>query len=268
MRKSFEYQGATVYYTVEGEGDPVVLLHGFGEDGTIWDEQLAWLKPHFRLYIPDLPGTGDSGLLEPEDQSTPVSIVDYAECIHALFDHENIEKAALLGHSMGGYITLAFAEKYPERLTRFGLVHSTAFADSDEKKKSREKSIGTIETYGAAAFLRGTTPNLFAAKFKSEHPEKVEALIAAGSRFSEKALTQYTRAMMLRPDRTHVLSSNYLPVLFVIGTDDVAAPLADLLKQVSLPQISYIHVLPETGHIGMWEATAQVNRYLLSFLNS
>ena len=73
---------------------------------------------------------------------------------------------------------------------------------------------------------------------------------------------------MMRPDRTHVLLDNHLPVLFVIGTDDVAAPLADVIKQVSLPRISYIHVLRDTGHMGMWEAPEAMNRYILSFLNN
>jgi pimeloyl-ACP methyl ester carboxylesterase len=71
--------------------------------------------------------------------------------------------------------------------------------------------------------------------------------------------------MMLRPDRTHVLLSNRLPVIFVIGTEDIAAPLDDVIKQVSLPNISYIHVLQDTGHMGMWEAPEKLNQQILSF---
>lgn len=264
MRKSFSYNNANIFYDVEGSGDPVLLVHGFGEDGSIWKNQVAFLQPHFKIIVPDLPGTRDSELLRPDDE---VMITDYADCLLALLQTEKINTCVMLGHSMGGYITLAFAEKYPEKLNRFGLVHSTAFADNEEKKKNRAKSIAMIEEYGSLAFLKNTIPNLFASKFKSAHPGKVQELIDAGASFSKQALQQYTRAMMVRPDRTHVLLSNYLPVLFVIGTDDVAAPLADVIKQVSLPQISYIHVLQETGHMGMWETPDLLNRHLLSFLN-
>lgn len=289
MRKTFQYHSATISYTVQGKGTPVVLLHGFGEDSSIWDQQVLFLKEHCLLIVPDLPGTGESDLLKQEDvsrESSGVSestvipntrdsrltthdntgIEDYADCIHSLLQHEHIFSCILLGHSMGGYITLAFAEKYPSLLTRFGLIHSTAFADSEEKKKNRKKGIALIEEYGPFPFLKNTIPNLFGAKFKQLYPEKVNSLIEAAAAFSKESLQQYYHAMMLRPDRTHVLLSNPLPVLFVMGTEDVAAPMEDVLKQVSLPNISYIHVLSHIGHMGMWEATEQMNGYMLAFI--
>jgi pimeloyl-ACP methyl ester carboxylesterase len=126
-----------------------------------------------------------------------------------------------------------------------------------------------MEEYGGYAFLKNTIPNLFGTKFKIKHPEKVQSLIEASKAFSKEALQQYTRAMMLRPDRTHVLSlSNWLPVLFVIGTEDIAAPMEDVLKQTSLPNISYIYVLENTGHMSMWEAPKQLNQQVLAFINS
>lgn len=243
-----------------------MLVHGFGEDGTVWKHQVSSLRDHFKIIIPDLPGSGRSTMLEAKDADTPVLIDDYADCLLALLDHAQVPQCTMLGHSMGGYITLAFAEKYAMRLRRYGLVHSTAYADSEEKKKNRLRSIEMIENYGVPAFLKNTTPNLFGASFKAAHPEEVDALIEAGNRFSKQALQQYTRAMMLRPDRSGVLKSNSLPVLFVMGTDDVAAPLADVIRQASLPDISYIHVLQHTGHMGMWEATDLLNHHLLSFL--
>ena len=135
------------------------------------------------------------------------------------------------------------------------------------KKQNRGKGIALIEEYGAYAFLKTTTPNLFSKKFKETYPGKVTQLIEAGKQFTKEALQQYYRAMMLRPDRTRALISNRLPVLFVIGTEDVAAPLEDVIKQVSLPCISYIYVLPDTGHMGMWEAPEKLNQQLLFFIN-
>lgn len=281
MDKFFLYNNVNISYRLEGEGKPVVLLHGFGEDSHIWDRQIDFLKQHCLLIVPDLPGSGKSEFLEkskgksqkltlergdePADDS--VSIEDYADCIYALLQHENILHCTMLGHSMGGYITLAFADKYPLWLTGFGLVHSTAFADNEEKKKNRERSIELIESYGGYAFLKTTIPNLFGAQFKEEYPEQVAALIKASKSFTKKALQQYTLAMMRRPDRTNVLKSNPLPILFVIGTEDIAAPMADLMQQTPLPLISYIHVLQHTGHMGMWEATGQMNDILLDFIN-
>ena len=284
MQKSFQYHSATISYTLQGKGTPVVLLHGFGEDSHIWDPQVLFLQEHCLLIVPDLPGTGGSDLLSLElgvrsleSMKTPesrlptpdyISIDDYANCIHSLLQHEHISSCILLGHSMGGYITLAFAEKYPSLLSGFGLIHSTAFADTEEKKKNREKGIVLIEEYGPFPFLKNTIPNLFGAKFKALYPEKVNSFIEAAATFSKESLQQYYRAMMLRPDRTYVLLSNPLPVLFVMGTEDVAAPMEDVLKQVSLPNISYIHVLSHTGHMGMWEATEQMNEYILAFIKS
>lgn len=281
MQKSFTYQNANISYAIEGKGKPVVLLHGFGEDSSIWDLQVAFLQEHCLLIVPDLPGSGKSDLLKSKIKSQklkvepdpgpsiqdPVSIDDYADCIQALLLHENISSCIMLGHSMGGYITLAFAEKYPLFLNGFGLVHSTAYADSEEKKQNREKGIELIEKYGAYSFLKTTTPNLFSKRFKETHPEKVNELIESGKQFSKEALQQYYRAMMLRPDRIKALLSNRLPVLFVIGTEDVAAPLEDVIKQVSLPDISYIYVLQDTGHMGMWEAPEKLNQQLLFFIN-
>ena len=265
MEKTFTYNDTTtIVYNVYGEGKAVVLLHGFGEDSTIFDNQVAFLKDHCRLIVPDLPGSGKSDLLPDKEPYT--SIEDYADCIYALLKEEEVTHCLLLGHSMGGYITLAFARLYPSLLDGFALIHSTAFADSDEKKQTRERGIETIEQYGAYPFLKNTTPNLFAKKFKEAHGDKVEVLIEKGRAFSKEALQQYYRAMMRRPDSTDVLRGNPLPVLFVIGTEDAAAPMKDVLQQVYLPQTSYIHILNDVGHMSMWEDTAALNQHLLEFI--
>ncbi len=287
MQKNFIYHTSVISYRIEGKGEPVVLLHGFGEDGHIWDQQILFLKEHCLLIIPDLPGSGKSSILSqkpvvnsleftgennttPNSKSqtpTPVSLDDYADCIHAILYEENIACCIMLGHSMGGYISLAFAEKYPSMLSGFGLIHSTAYADSEEKKKNRERSIVTIAQYGAHAFLKNTIPNLFGAIFKKYQYAKVDNLINAAAGFTKQALQQYYLAMTLRPDRTEVLRSNPLPVLFVIGTEDVAVPLEEIMQQTSLPDKSYIHVLQDVGHMGMWEAPEEVNRFILAFIH-
>lgn len=262
MQKEIAYKNKIVAYRVEGEGEVVLLLHGFGEDSHIWDGQINFLKSSCRVITLDLPGSGAS---EYNDQLS--SLNDFADCINALLMHENISQSIMLGHSMGGYILLSFAEKYPQLLKAFGLVHSTAFADSEEKKLVRTKGIEAIEQYGAYAFLKNTIPNLFGGSYKKEQSAKVDELIEQGKQFPKKALQQYYTAMMNRPDKTSVLQNSEVPVLFVIGTADVAAPLTDVLKQAHLPEIAYIHILENTGHIGMWEARDLVNKYLLEFIS-
>ncbi len=274
MQKTFIYKEARISYRTEGKGKPVVLLHGFGEDSHIFDQQIEFLKESCLLIIPDLPGTGKSALLI-SDHPMPVtgilkpvtvSIEDYADCIKALLEEEKISKCILLGHSMGGYITLAFAEKYPGSLSRFGLIHSSAFADNEEKKRNRQRGIDLMEQYGAYAFLKNTIPNLFSLQFKEAFPDKLESLIEASKQFSTEACRQYYTAMMNRPDRIDVLKGNPLPVLFVIGTEDVAAPLNDLNLQIHLPLCSYIHIIENVGHMSMWEAPELLNSYLLEFI--
>jgi pimeloyl-ACP methyl ester carboxylesterase len=261
MQKRVEYQDELVYYRLEGKGKSVVLLHGFAEDGNIFNQQIDFLKDYCSLIVIDLPGSGQSKF-----NPRLSTIEDYAECVHALLKDEQIQHCTMLGHSMGGYITLAFAEKYGAMLTSFGLMHSTAYPDSAEKKRIRLKAINTIEIYGADTFIKTTVPNLFAKKFKEEHPDQINTLIA-NAHFAKEALQQYYSAMMNRPDKTNVLRGSKVPVLFIIGEEDTAIPLNDILRQTSLPQQSYIHVLENVGHMGMWEATEKVNEYLLEFIN-
>jgi pimeloyl-ACP methyl ester carboxylesterase len=262
MYKNFNYENSRISYEVLGQGEPVVLLHGFGESGSIWNKQDEVLQNYCKLIIPDIPGSGNSAMLEGEN----VSIEDYADCINALLDEEKNETCIMLGHSMGGYITLAYAEKYPNRLKAFGLIHSTAFADNEEKKLNRKKGIDLIQQYGGFSFLKNTTPNLFADSFKKEYPDEVASLIEEGKTFRDEALIQYYAAMMNRPDTTEVLKQSKVPVLFIVGTEDLAAPLNDLLQQVHLPEQSHFHLIEGVGHVSMLEAPEQLNKYLLDFI--
>lgn len=272
MEKQFSFGGAKIFYRVTGNGQPVLLLHGFGEDSTIWEQQINFLQDHCLLLIPDLPGSGKSDLLkeanrgDSKQSNQPIELTDYADCIRQLLLAEDISSCFLLGHSMGGYVTMAFAEKYPELLEGIGLIHSTAYADSAEKKKVRANGIDLMETYGGASFLMKTTPNLFAIGFKKKHPEIIDRLISDTAYFTTEALQQYYRAMMNRPDRRVVLKGNHLPVLFVIGTEDVAVPMDEMLEQTHLPFNSYIHVMKEVGHMSMLEQPDILNKLILAFI--
>lgn len=264
MYQSISYRNAKLSYRKLGKGNALVLLHGFGEDGHVWDQQINVLSQSMMVIVPELPGTGKSARWD----EPGIEISDYASAILAVLDAEGIDSCCLLGHSMGGYISLAFAELFPERLEGFGLIHSTAYADSDEKKANRLKAVELMEQYGAGAFLRNTIPTLFSAAFKKEAPNQVLAQIEQAAHFDTKACQQYTLAMRNRPNRTYVLESNPLPILFVIGTEDQAAPLVDLLGQIKLPQYASIHILENVGHMGMLEAADTMTKHILDFIEN
>lgn len=135
MSKTINYKNGILFYRKSGKGKPIVLLHGFAEDGEIWNQQSLFLQNDYQLLVPDLPGSGKSSLTD------NVNMEEMAEALKAILEEENILETIVIGHSMGGYVTLAFAEKYSESLKAFGLFHSSAYADSEEKKRCVKKTL-------------------------------------------------------------------------------------------------------------------------------
>ena len=251
-------------YFITGKGDrSIILIHGFGEDSRIWKHQINFLENDFRLYIPDLPGTGESKIGNKE-----LSMEWMAEMIKQMMDEEKISQCIMLGHSMGGYVTLAFAELYPERLSAFGLIHSTAYADNEEKKAARQKSISFIKEHTAAEFIKTTIPNLFSQTFNTEHKEQVDELIEQGNQFTAEALIAYYTAMINRPNRSHILQNTTVPVLFFIGSEDKAVSPADALAQTALPTVCMAKLVPGIAHMGMLEATEELNKTIREFCST
>ena len=261
MNKEIQYEGKKIMYRLLGKGRPVMLVHGFGETGDVWQYQAELLANEFLLIIPDLPGSGGSAMV------TDMSMEGLAEVLHSIIHEENIDRCIMIGHSMGGYITLAFAEKYWNHLVAFGLFHSSAFADTEEKKATRRKGIEFIRQHGAFEFLKTSTPNLFSGITKENNKELIDRFIGSLSNFSAPSLVSYYESMMQRPDRTKVLKNSGLPVLFTMGKYDNAIPLDDGLKQCHIPEKSYIHILHQSGHMGMLEEPARACRLLGQFLN-
>jgi len=260
-KKEIEINGKRILYTAYGNGKPVMFVHGVGALGIVWKNQVEALKDKFRLIIVDIPGSHDSELLE------DMSMEGMAESLKTILDKEKIGKCCIIGHSMGGYITLAFAEKYPERLSSFGLFHSTAFPDTEEKKVTRRKGIDFIREHGAFEFLKNTTPNLFSPVTQAEKPALIDEQIEALNNFSSDSLVSYYEAMIRRPDRTHILRNSTIPILFIAGKYDSAVPLIDILKQCHLPSLSYIQTLENSGHMGMLEEPGKTIQILEEFFN-
>jgi pimeloyl-ACP methyl ester carboxylesterase len=262
VQKDLRFQNKNIRYWLCGEGQPVMLVHGFGEDHRVWDRQAPELEKRFRLLLPDLPGSGESELLP------DVSMENMAEALHAILQQEGIESLVMLGHSMGGYVTLAFAEKYPDMLQAFGLVHSTAYADTEEKRATRRKGIEFMRKHGTHEFLKTSSPNLFSPQSKQEQPQLVETLIEEYKNLDTNALIAYYEAMIQRPDRTGVLRSFNRPILFLAGEHDTAVPYDQVVQQSGLPLVSYLHSLHHSGHMGMWEEPNQCNFILEEFIKN
>jgi pimeloyl-ACP methyl ester carboxylesterase len=250
-----------VYYRIEGKGQPVVLVHGFSEDGTVWENQVENLKNKFQLIIPDLPGSGQSPI-----NDANWSIEYFAACIRTILDKENLGSVHMIGHSMGGYITLAFADAWPDRLQSFGLFHSTAFADNEEKKTARRRGIEFIQQNGAAKFLEQSIPNLFSEDFKKKDPVTVQKILTRFTNFTAQSLVNYYEAMIRRPDRTHILKNFPRPIQFILGKYDTAVPFEQGLQQCYMPGLSYIHILEHAAHMGMWEEPLLSNAFIEGFL--
>jgi pimeloyl-ACP methyl ester carboxylesterase len=263
IQKDISYSNKHLCYYTAGQGPVVVLIHGFGEDSSIWENQAAYLASTYCLIIPDIPGSGLSAPLE----GNP-SIEDFAAAVKAILIHENISSCTMLGHSMGGYIALAYAEKYPADLGGLGLIHSTAFADSDEKKAARAKSIDFILTNGAHAFLKTSIPGLFSNAFSASHPSIIASLAEKATAFNNTSIVAYYRAMINRPDRSGVLAALNKPVLFIAGIFDNAVPFEQSLRQFHLPQQAYIHVLRQSAHMGMLEETTATNKAITDYLEA
>lgn len=266
--KKIQQANYELSYRIYGSGKPVLLIHGYGEDSSIWENQVDTLASFCKVIVPDLPGFGLSSITPEGKQHwlPQLTIEALAQCINEIMIAEAISKATLLGHSMGGYIALAFAANYPQKINALGLVHSTAYADSEEKKLVRQKSMQFILTNGGLAFFKTSMINLFGKTFQANHLDKIESLITSTNQFDAAVLVAYTKAMMERVNQSPLLSSATFPILFIAGPEDIAAPLTDVQAQATLPNKSYLEVMEGVGHMGMIEAPELMSHHLSKFI--
>lgn len=251
----------TIAYEDTGSGFPVVLIHGFCETGAIWKDFSPALSKKYRILIPDLPGFGKSPL-----PSDGFSIDDIARMLHEWLQQLNITKTVLIGHSLGGYVTLAFAKNYPELLSGFGLFHSTAFADDAEKKSSRNKVIDFVRERGVEVFATSFVPQLFYHKNRVRLEQEIEQVVKIAAETPEPTLIAYTKAMRDRDDRTDVLRSFNQPILFIAGEQDGSVPIEKTDEQILLPHKAIVHIYDQVAHMGMFEAREESLKAVKQYL--
>jgi pimeloyl-ACP methyl ester carboxylesterase len=246
-----------ISFAATGTGRPLILIHGFPMNHLVWTDFAAGLSEKFTVYTPDLPGFGQSKSL-----SLPFSLDDVATQMLGWIRAENIQHPVVIGHSLGGYVTLAMAARQPELFAGIGLFHSTAYADSAEKKESRTKSVEFIQKNGAAAFTSNFIEPLFATK---GHPGIARVReIAVQSK--QDTVIGYTQAMRDRPDRTDVIRKFPNPILFLAGEKDQAIPAASVQEQAKLCHAAEIHLLKDVAHMGMLEQPGETIARISSFV--
>ncbi|KON89724.1 alpha/beta hydrolase [Sporosarcina globispora] len=252
-----DVNGTAISYYDEGKGEPLVLLHGFCGSKDYWARVIPDLVKDFRVIAVDLPGHGGSGL-----PAGDPSIEKMAEVIKGAVDELELEKVSLFGHSLGGYVTLAFAEACEDKLKSFSLVHSTASPDSEEGKKGRDAAAGKIDKEGIESFVDGLVPKLFAPGEK--RPEELQMAKEIGYRTSPEGAKAALKAMKQRADRSHVLKRTELPVLIVAGERDQIVP-PEKSFAVEGPNIKQV-TIKGAGHMSMYEAPEELAEAIRGFM--
>ena len=272
MLHYYDYGEDELAYFYEGDNESVnnkptlLLIHGFGEDHCIWKNQIEFLSQHYRVIAPNLPGVHCKTLTI--HHSHKPSISNYVEVLHDLMHSLHIEKYYIAGHSMGGYIGLAFADYYVNHVIGLALVHSTTFEDSAAKKEIRLKVAEFIQEQGTRKFLEATYQNLFGNNFKKAHPDKIQDVIDSVSDISPEAMIQFVMAMRNRSAHEQMLREQRIPIGMIVGEEDIAVPIEDSLLQTQLLPANNVIILKNVGHMGMLEATDQVNNALLKFIKA
>jgi pimeloyl-ACP methyl ester carboxylesterase len=233
-----------IFVTQRGSGAPVILIHGFPLHSGVWANFSKKLSQNFTVYTPDLPGFGNSQPL-----ANPFSIDDVADVTIEWLRAENLSSVTLIGHSLGGYVVLAIAEKRPELLSGFGLFHSTGTADNEEKKQSRDKVIDFIDKNGVETFTSNFIAPLF---FNQKHPA-IDNVREISRQSKADTVKGYTLAMRNRPDRTHVLTGFPKPILFIGGENDSGIHADSLKEQAAMCKDSELHILTKVAHMAMFE---------------
>ena len=253
---------ASFFYSDSGEGLPVVLLHGNCETSDIWSGIQSHLVKKFRIITIDLPGFGGSPLLD-----YAFSLEDVAKEINSFLDSIKLNKYVLIGHSLGGYIALAFAKLFEDKLLGLGLFHSSVFEDDSEKKESRTKLMEFIKANGVKLFIKTFIPSLFYKENLYPLKDIVHDLKKSAEQTQPESVIQYARAMRDRNSSEDILKEFSKPVMFIIGDEDASVPLDKSLQQVKLPRNSHFLRLDETGHMGMFEKPDETTKFIEGFLN-
>jgi pimeloyl-ACP methyl ester carboxylesterase len=248
MENYFYFRDKRIHYSDNGKGRIIFLLHGYLESALIWKNIEDKLSKDFRIISVDLPGHGQSEVFTDE-----FSMEHMAHMIKELIDYRGIDRIFLVGHSLGGYVTLAFLELFPERLSGYCLFHSHPLADSDETKEKRENEIKMVTEGKKDEIYPVSIRRLFADSNLEKLPEAVKRSIDIASQVSAGGIIFVLKAMMSRPPRVSLMENGIVPGLWILVRYDSHISYETILQKVRLPSGLKVVLLENSGHMGFVE---------------
>ncbi|MEW9700551.1 alpha/beta fold hydrolase [Paenibacillus sp. SI8] len=252
-----------IYVEEQGQGAPVILLHGFPLDHRMWNLQVQALSPSFRVITPDLRGMGQSDV-----PVTNVSLDQYADDILALMDKLNIQKATLGGFSMGGYIAFILLRKAPERFSALVLANTRPEADGQEGRKNRMNMAASLYEKGAAAARDAMLPKLLTESTRQSQPQLVDELNSIMGSMHPEGLVHASLAMAFRGDSVELLDSITIPTLVIAGEQDPITPIDVMKAMADRIKGANFQVIPAASHLTPQEQPEAFNTVLLNFLRN
>ena len=253
-----EYLDTPVFYTTAGHGNPIVLLHGFLETSKIWRPFLEELSTKRQVICIDLPGHGGTGNF---GEVHPMELM--ADVVNSVLEHLNITKATIVGHSMGGYVGLAFAKRFPGKISGLALMNSTPEADSEDKKINRDKAAKLVNR-NKKAYINMAITNLVAPGNEITFKREIEELKLEAHKISAKGIIAALMGMKIRTDKINVLRQLTSYKIMVSGKDDPVLPLNYAENAAILSKCQLIIV--EGGHLSHIENHSNI-REMMFFID-
>ena len=251
-------------YDDVGEGEmPIIFLHGFPFDKSMWEGQLDFLKSYYRLISCDIRGFGKS-----TNDDSALSISLFADDLIQLMDKLNMEKVVLCGLSMGGFIALNAMKRYPDRFEALVLCDTQCIADTTEVKEKRYKTIDQIEEDGATTFNEGFIKSVFHEDSLSNKKELVEQLRSVVFFNPKHIIQQGLVALSERSETCSTLHKINIPTLILCGREDEVTPLVQSELLNTSIEDSVLHVIDNAGHVSNLEQPEEFNKHLLDFLTA
>ncbi|EJG01478.1 alpha/beta fold hydrolase [Flavobacterium sp. F52] len=224
--KTLLYKNTTISYSDSGKGNAIVLLHGFLENKKMWKEYVDFFSEKYRVITIDLLGHGES-----EPLGYVHEMEDNANVVNEVLKNIKIEKAIIVGHSMGGYVALAFAELYPDKIQKLVLLNSTSKEDSEERKLNRTRAIKAVKQ-NYASFVSLAIANLFSENNRTRLAEEIEKVKTEALKTPLQGIIASQEGMKIRKDREWILKENRFPVLLILGKKDPVLNYEENLSQI------------------------------------
>jgi len=258
---TISYKNTDIEFQVKGKGKYVVLLHGYIESLNVWDTLADNLEKDYTVVSIDLPGHGNSGII------APVHTMELmADSVKSVLDYLNIEKATIIGHSMGGYVALQFLEMFPEKVSGLCLFHSTPFADDETRKKLREEIVSKIEAGEKVKLAKEHVEKTFAKQNLDKYTQMVGFFKLIGVNTSNEGTIAALRGMKERKDFSAIFSGTDKKVLWILGKYDNFIPI-EVSEKLELPPNGLLEVLKDSGHQGLIEEEQRSVEIIRQFLN-